>query len=111
MRVNLAGLQAEGVMFQAAVTDAVGHIVKQTSEQPSKYLERHARSSSTVSTGEESSDAGPLEKRAGGDAPQAVRWLGRDYTSLRGNGGAGRDNCPKGQAKAGRNTAKRGEEK
>ena len=33
-RVNLAGLQAEGVMFQAAVTDAVGHIVKQTSEQP-----------------------------------------------------------------------------
>ena len=49
MRVNLAGLQAEGVMFQAAVTDAVGHIVKQTSEQPSKYLERHARSSSTVS--------------------------------------------------------------
>jgi hypothetical protein len=25
--VNLAGLQAEGVMFQAAVTDAVGHIV------------------------------------------------------------------------------------
>ncbi len=34
VRVNLAGLQAEGVMFQAAVTDAVGHIVKQTSEQP-----------------------------------------------------------------------------
>jgi hypothetical protein len=25
-------------MFQAAVTDAVGHIVKQTSEQPPKYL-------------------------------------------------------------------------
>ena len=25
-------------MFQAAVTDAVAHIVKQTSEQPSKYL-------------------------------------------------------------------------
>jgi hypothetical protein len=25
-------------MFQAAVTDAVGHIVKQTSEQPLKYL-------------------------------------------------------------------------
>jgi len=36
--VNLAALQAEGVMFQAAVTDAVGHIVKQTSEQPPKYL-------------------------------------------------------------------------
>lgn len=25
-------------MFQAAVTDAVGHIVKQTSDQPPKYL-------------------------------------------------------------------------
>ena len=36
--VNLAGFQAEGIMFQAAVTDAVGHIVKQTSEQPPKYL-------------------------------------------------------------------------
>lgn len=36
--VNLAGLQAEGVMFQAAVTDAVAHILKQTSEQPPKYL-------------------------------------------------------------------------
>jgi hypothetical protein len=32
--VNLAGLQAQGVMFKAAVTDAVAHIVKQTSEQP-----------------------------------------------------------------------------
>ena len=38
VRINLAGLQAEGVTFQAAVTDAVGHIVKQTSEQPPKYL-------------------------------------------------------------------------
>ena len=38
VRVNLAGLQVEGVMFQAAVTDAVGHIVKQTSEQPPKYV-------------------------------------------------------------------------
>jgi hypothetical protein len=38
VRVNLAGLQAEGVMFQSAVTDAVGHIVKQTSEQPPIYL-------------------------------------------------------------------------
>src|ERR1700730_18803140 len=38
VRVNLAGLQAEGVMFQAAVTDAVGHIVKQSSAQPPKYL-------------------------------------------------------------------------
>jgi hypothetical protein len=38
--LNLAGFQAEGVMFQAAVTDAIGHIVKQTSEQPPKYLVR-----------------------------------------------------------------------
>ncbi len=38
VRVNLAGIQVEGVMFQAAVTDAVAHIVKQTSEQPRIYL-------------------------------------------------------------------------
>ncbi len=38
VHVNLAGLQAEGVMFQAAVTDAVAHIVKQTSDQPPTYL-------------------------------------------------------------------------
>lgn len=38
VRVNLAGLQAGGVMFQASVTDAVGHIVKQTSELPPWYL-------------------------------------------------------------------------
>lgn len=30
--------QARAWMFQAAVTDAVGHIVKQTSEEPPKYL-------------------------------------------------------------------------
>jgi hypothetical protein len=38
VRVNLAGFQADGVLFHSAVTDAVGHIVKQTSEQPPKYL-------------------------------------------------------------------------
>ncbi len=38
VRVNLAGIQAGGVLFHAAVTDAVGHVVKQTSEQPPKYL-------------------------------------------------------------------------
>ena len=38
VRVNLAGLDAGGVTFQAAVTDAVAHIIKQTSEQPPKYL-------------------------------------------------------------------------
>ena len=38
VRVNLAELQAGGVMFQAAFTDAVGHILNQTSEEPSRYL-------------------------------------------------------------------------
>ncbi len=38
VRVNLAGLQAEGVMVQAAVTDAVGHIVKQTSSSHPSIL-------------------------------------------------------------------------
>ena len=38
VRVNLAGLQVQGVLFHAAVTDAVGNIIKQTSEDPPKYL-------------------------------------------------------------------------
>ena len=38
VRVNLAGLQVQGVLFHAAVTDAVGNIVKQTSEDPPKFL-------------------------------------------------------------------------
>lgn len=38
VRVNLAGVQAGGVLFHAAVTDAVGKIVRQTSTEPSKYL-------------------------------------------------------------------------
>ena len=40
VRVNLAGMQVGSVTFQAAVTDAVGNIVKQTSEAPPKYLVR-----------------------------------------------------------------------
>jgi len=40
VRVNLAGMQVGGVSFQAAVTDAVGNIVKQTSDEPRKYLVR-----------------------------------------------------------------------
>jgi hypothetical protein len=40
VRVNLAGMQVEGVLFHAAVTDAVGNIVKQSSENPPKYLVR-----------------------------------------------------------------------
>jgi hypothetical protein len=38
VRVNLAGLQAGDVLFHAAVTAAVGHVLRQTSENPSKYL-------------------------------------------------------------------------
>lgn len=40
VRVNLAGMQVQGVMFHAAVTDAVGNIVRQTSETPPTYLVR-----------------------------------------------------------------------
>ena len=40
VRVDLAGMQVEKVTFHAAVTDAVGNIVKQTSEDPPKYLVR-----------------------------------------------------------------------
>lgn len=40
VRVNLAGMQVGGVSFQAAVTDAVSNIVKQTSDEPPKYLVR-----------------------------------------------------------------------
>jgi hypothetical protein len=40
VRVNLAGMQVQGVTFHAAVTDAVGTIVRQTSENPPVYLVR-----------------------------------------------------------------------
>lgn len=38
VRVNLEGMQVGSVLFHAAVNAAVGHIVRQTSEDPSKYL-------------------------------------------------------------------------
>jgi hypothetical protein len=38
VRVNLAGMQVKGVLFHAAVTDAVGNIVRRTSENPPAYL-------------------------------------------------------------------------
>jgi hypothetical protein len=38
VRVNLAGMQVGSVVFHAAVTDAVGTIIRQISEDPSKYL-------------------------------------------------------------------------
>jgi len=40
VRVNLAGLRVKNVTFQAAVTDAVGHIVRRVSEAPPVYLVR-----------------------------------------------------------------------
>lgn len=40
VRVNLAGLRVKNVTFQAAVTDAVGHIVRQISEEPPVFLVR-----------------------------------------------------------------------
>jgi len=40
VRVNLAGMQVKGVTFHAAVTDAVGTIVRRTSEDPPQYLVR-----------------------------------------------------------------------
>jgi len=40
VRANLAGMQAGGVLFHAAVTDAVGNIVRQTSQNPPVYLVR-----------------------------------------------------------------------
>ena len=38
VRCNLAGMQVGSVLFHAAVTDAVGTVLKQTSTDPSKYL-------------------------------------------------------------------------
>ncbi len=38
VRVNLAGMQTGDVLFHAAVTAAVGNVVRQTSENPAKYL-------------------------------------------------------------------------
>jgi hypothetical protein len=40
VRVNLAGMQVEKVTFHAAVTDAIGNIIKQTSQDPPTYLVR-----------------------------------------------------------------------
>ena len=40
VKVNLAGMQVKGVLFHAAVTDAIATILQQTSEDPPKYLVR-----------------------------------------------------------------------
>ena len=38
VRCNLAGMQVRDVLFHAAVTDAVGTVVQQTSTAPPRYL-------------------------------------------------------------------------
>ena len=38
VRVNLAGLMIQGVSFAAAVTDALGTVVRKTSDDPPRYL-------------------------------------------------------------------------
>ena len=38
VHVNLSGLQVGSVLFHAAVTAAVGQVVRQTSDDPPKYL-------------------------------------------------------------------------
>jgi hypothetical protein len=38
VRVNLAGMRVGSVVFHAAVTDAVGTIIRQVSEHPPTYL-------------------------------------------------------------------------
>jgi hypothetical protein len=38
VRLNLAGLTVKGVTFHAAVTDALGTIVRESSENPPAYL-------------------------------------------------------------------------
>jgi len=38
VRCNLAGMQVGGVLFHAAVTDAVGTVIKQTKTEPPTYL-------------------------------------------------------------------------
>ncbi|MBI2956166.1 MAG: hypothetical protein HYY26_02515 [Acidobacteria bacterium] len=40
VRCNLAGIQVGEVLFHAAVTDAVGEIVEQTSAEPPRYRVR-----------------------------------------------------------------------
>jgi len=38
VRVNLAGLMIQGVSFAAAVTDALGTVIRKTSDDPPRYL-------------------------------------------------------------------------
>jgi hypothetical protein len=38
VRLNLAGMEVHGVMFHAAVSAAAGTIIRETSEDPPRYL-------------------------------------------------------------------------
>jgi len=38
VRLNLAGMEVKGVMFHAAVSAALGTIIRQSSEDPPRYL-------------------------------------------------------------------------
>ena len=38
VRLNLAGMEVNGVMFHAAVSAAAGTVIRQTSEEPPRYL-------------------------------------------------------------------------
>ena len=38
VRLNLAGMEVRGVLFHAAVSAALGTIIRQTSEDPPRYL-------------------------------------------------------------------------
>jgi hypothetical protein len=38
VRLNLAGLTVNGVTFHAAVTDALGTVIKESSQNPPAYL-------------------------------------------------------------------------
>ncbi|HYL68902.1 MAG TPA: hypothetical protein VEX69_07040 [Candidatus Limnocylindria bacterium] len=38
VRLNLAGMEVNGIMFHAAVSAAAGTIIRQTSEDPPRYL-------------------------------------------------------------------------
>ena len=56
VRVNLAGIEVRGVLFHAAVTDAVGHIVRQTKDDPPTFLVKLIFSFKGVSQVEVSAD-------------------------------------------------------
>ncbi len=56
VRVNLAGLQVQGVLFHAAVTDAVAQVIWQTSEEPPRFLVKLLFSFKGVSEVEVSAD-------------------------------------------------------